>query len=135
MRESGYFPLGAEYDPSAPWNQEENPENEFDVTISQSLSKSTTVHTNDYIDEYDDFEKEHFMNTSDTDWMAAYKEEHYTPLQLIEILKKTSEEKLKEIENSNLISLEEKKRHIRNLKSLIKECDGWIEDETEVVED
>ena len=126
MRESGYFPSGTEYDPSAPWNQEENPEKEFDVTISQSLSKSTTVHTKDYIDEYDGFEKEHFINTSDTDWMAAYKEEHYTPLQLIELLKDYIEKDL--IYGDSKYS----KQH---LEHLLKECDGWIEDETEVIED
>ena len=40
MTESGYYPPGAEHDPNAPWNQEELPEREIEVTVSVTLSKS-----------------------------------------------------------------------------------------------
>ena len=78
MSESGYYPIGAEFDPSAPWNQVEIPEREFDVTISSSLSKSTTIESKDYlIDEDPDGS---YIDTSDIAWTKEYQEQHYTPL-------------------------------------------------------
>lgn len=48
MSESGYYPVGAEYDPNAPWNQKENPEREIEVTVSVTLSKTIKVMVSDY---------------------------------------------------------------------------------------
>lgn len=42
MMESGYYPLGAQYDTDAPYNQEDT-EEEVEVTISITLSKTVTV--------------------------------------------------------------------------------------------
>lgn len=49
MSSNGNYPMGAEYDPNAPWNKPELKEKEIDVTISITLSKTTkiTVHTLD----------------------------------------------------------------------------------------
>lgn len=46
---NGNYPIGAQYDPNAPWNEPELKEKEIDVTISITLSKTTkiTVHTLD----------------------------------------------------------------------------------------
>ena len=49
MRESGYYAPGTEFHPDAPWNQVDNPEKEFDVTCCQTLSKTVSVLTCDYI--------------------------------------------------------------------------------------
>lgn len=46
MRESGYYPPGAEFDPNAPWNQSEPPEIDIEVTVKETLSKDTSVVTN-----------------------------------------------------------------------------------------
>ena len=43
MTESGYYPPGAEHDPNAPWNQEELPEREIEVTVSVTLSKTVKI--------------------------------------------------------------------------------------------
>ena len=48
MTESGYYPLGAEHDPNAPWNQEELPEREIEVTVSVTLSKTVKIKVSDY---------------------------------------------------------------------------------------
>ena len=48
MSESGYYPVGTEYDPKAPWNKEENPEREIEVTVSVTLSKTIKVKVSDY---------------------------------------------------------------------------------------
>lgn len=48
MNESGYYPLGAEHDPDAPWNQVDNPKREIEVTVSVTLSKTVKVKVSDY---------------------------------------------------------------------------------------
>ena len=52
MKESGYYPAGAEFDPRAPWNEIELPPKEVEVTISAIVSKTMKVPVRDYtIDE------------------------------------------------------------------------------------
>ncbi len=46
MIESGYYPPGAEFDPSAPYNQVDPPEIDIDVTVRETLVKDTSVVTN-----------------------------------------------------------------------------------------
>lgn len=121
MIESGYYPPGAEFDPRAPWNQYENPEEGFEVTVSQSLSKNTTVFTSDYSLEIDYDEDGGYRNidTTDTPWKDIYEEDNHTPLQLIGFLKRVLEgEQITE----------------RLKKQLIEECDGWCVDDYEIVE-
>ena len=48
MYDNYHYPLGADT-PDAPWNQEEVPDEDFEITCSQSLSKTVTVTTNNYI--------------------------------------------------------------------------------------
>ena len=131
MYDNYNYPPGAD-GPDAPWNQEDTPEKEFEVTISQTLSKNTTVSTNDYCPGgcYPEVECDidgcHTItcyepdDTSDTDWRAAYKGEHYTPLELIN--------EFKEMLEKNAPINEERR------KQLIEECMNWIEDELEVCE-
>lgn len=46
--ESGNYPAGTEFDPNAPWNQEDLPEKEIEVTISMTLSKTVKIKVKDY---------------------------------------------------------------------------------------
>lgn len=130
MNESGYYPLGTEFSPDAPWNQHDNKGLEFEVAISQSLSKTTTVITTDYKEEedYDDCLNQKVMvaNTEDTDWNRVYTEQHYTPIELINILRNYLKNDIEH--NYTPLSLTTK-------ENLIKECENWIEDETEVIEE
>ena len=41
------YPCGTD-EPNAPWNQEENPEREIEVTVSVTLSKTIKVMVSDY---------------------------------------------------------------------------------------
>ena len=134
------YPPGAEHDPNAPYNQEEVPEKEFDVTCSQSLSKTVTVWTNNYIpgasgvDYEPDDEGGYYASgwhdpddTSDTNWGDEYHDnDHYTPLQLIELFKNHLEN---ELSNSELPN-----NRINKYKHLIEECSNWVEDDTEYAE-
>ena len=49
MKESGYYPAGAEFDPRAPWNEIELPPKDVEVTISVIVSKTIKVPVRDYI--------------------------------------------------------------------------------------
>ena len=49
MKESGYYPAGAEFDPRAPWNEIELPPKDVEVTISAIVSKTIKVPVRDYI--------------------------------------------------------------------------------------
>lgn len=51
MVESGYYPVGAEYDPKAPWNQIDPEPRKIEVTVSITLSKTVEVEVSDYTTE------------------------------------------------------------------------------------
>ena len=148
MIESGYYPPGAEFDVNAPYNQAEIPEKDFDVTISQTLSKDTTVTTNDYIpgesgvDYEPDGEGGYCAcgwqdddDTSDTNWSNEYEANGYhTPLQLIQMLKDYLQKDLEKWqEEDKKTSNSGPAFHVRRLQHLIEECDGFDEDEIEYV--
>ena len=146
------YPMGADTS-DAPWNQTDVSELTFNVVVSQSLSKSTQVTTNDYIEgeisedaDHDD-EGNWFStfsqdppDTSDTDWKAAYLAEHYTPLELIAELKRAKKIEAKHLEAQLLICTDKSgttclKKQLKRVQHIISECEGWVEDECEIVED
>lgn len=152
MSGADYYPAGAYSDPNAPYNQEDVPDMDFEITCSQSLSKTVTVTTNNYIPgasgcDYEPDDEGGYCavpyhddpDTSDTNWSQEYDENgHHTPLELIEKYKEELSEALKKLEEYGK-SLHPKKpywwiQRKRNLKHLIKECESWQEDETEFIE-
>lgn len=124
---------------SAPFNEVEVPEKDFEVTCSQSLSKTVIVATNNYTpgasgcDCEPDGEGGYYVcevqdpaDTSNTNWADEYhNNDHYTPAQLLMLFKECLEENLK----NGLVF-----KTPRVTKHLIEECDGWIKDETEFIE-
>lgn len=144
MRESGWYPPGAEYDSSAPYNQVDVPEKDFDVTCSQSLSRTAVVTTNNYIpgasgcDYEPDGEGGYCAcgwqdddDTSGTDWSKEYGYDHYTPLQLIQMLREYVANDLDRVDIIAEETNQSKAFLERRLKHLIEECDCWNDDETE----
>ena len=128
MYDNYNYPLGTDT-PYAPWNEQEVHKRQFDVCISQTLSKNTKVTTNDYVPEIDQDKDGVYesTDTSDTDWKEAYKNEHLTPLQLIGKFKDFLTKYLPD----PIIDVKE----FRRFRYLIDECEDWEVDETEVVED
>lgn len=123
--DSAYYPSGAYLDSKAPYNEVSTPEQDFDVTISQTLSKDTIVTTDDYVYEKDSDEGWDSYITDDTNWAEEYhNNDHYTPIQLIELFRQCLEENLK----NGLVF-----KNPGITKHLIEECKGWVEDETEYV--
>ena len=130
---------------SAPFNEEDVPEEEFEVTCSQSLSRTATVVTTNYIpgasgvDYEPDDEGGCYASawhddpdTSDTNWSQEYEANGYhTPLQLIQMFKEYLENHYNAVSDATI----EGKRECRRLKQLIEECDAWTNDETEYILD
>lgn len=126
MRDSDYYPPGAYNDPNAPYNEVEVPEKEFEVTISQSLSKNTSIYTQDYMPEYDEEDGHIYADTSQTDWKQAYKDNAMTPLDIIQNCEKIAK-----------ALLEQGQTRFAGvyLKTLVEECQDWDEDELDVEKD
>lgn len=137
---SNYPPGLSDHTIGAPWNDSDIPEREFEVTCSQSLSKTVTVVTSNYIPgasgvEYETDDEGHIHtipyqdnpDTSDTNWVDEYHENDYhTPAQLLALFKQCLEENMKH----GLVF-----RSPKFTKCLIEECEGWNDDETTIVED
>ena len=140
MSLSNYPPGVSDSTVGAPWNEPTVPEKEFDVTCSQTLSKTVSVWTDNYIqgasgvDYEPDDEGGYYASgwhdpddTSDTNWAEEYHDNDYhTPLQLIGLFKQFLEEDLEHglvFRNPNVT------------KRLIEECEGWTDDETEYIND
>ena len=147
MGERDYYPDMSESQwRSAPFNETETPGKDFEITCSQSLSRTAEVWTSNYVpgasgcDYEPDGEGGYSAcgwqdpdDTSDTIWSKDYAENGYkTPLELIGMLKEYLEKDLREIQKDLLPNDRSfKVTQIRMLKSLINECECWTEDETE----
>ena len=125
--------------PGTPWSEPVIPEKEFEVTCSQTLSKSVAVWTDNYVpgasgvDYEPDDEGGYYASswhdpddTSDTDWKKEYSLCHETIPSLLNILKEYIKKDL-EYGDSKF-----SKEH---LEYLLEECDGWIVDEEEFIEE
>ena len=137
MIESGYYPIGEEYNPNAPYNQSNIESIQLKVIISQSLSRPTTIEVTDYItNEWEDIEidedgKFHKIegieyDFSDSDLKGAYERQEYTIPELLDYLKDYL------IADINKCNEESKKR---KLQHILKCCEDWEVDETEVIEE
>jgi hypothetical protein len=132
------YPPGAAHDPSAPYNQVDVPEKDFDVTCSQSLSRTAVVTTNNYtpgasgVDYEPDDEGgccacgwQDDDDTSDTNWSQEYEKEHLTPIELIKKFKSL----LLDIDSPEL----RMNPCFQHKQYYISECEGWKDDETEYI--
>ena len=145
MSLSNYPPGVSDSTWDAPWNEPDIPEEEFEVTCSQSLSRTASVWTNNYIPGASgvDYERDdeggiyaspwhEDPDTSDTNWADEWHDnDHYTPIQLIGLYKETLKEQLKSWEGMEDSTTA--KATIKRIEHLIEECNGWIEDETEYI--
>lgn len=126
MRESGYYPMGAEHDPRAPWNEKEVEERVFDCEVTVTLRKVVPVATQSYIEEpaeYPDYMGG--IDTSEVCWEDEY-QSRCTPLP--SLLERLSEL----VERWRPSSLE--RGEAQEVDELLSEARGWELVETEVVE-
>lgn len=115
------YPMGAEHDPHAPYNEPVIPEREFDITISQTLSKTVTVITDRYIPEVDIETGDIYADTSETDWYEIYAEQYLNIPDLLAILKEYAIRDLKNTDSNS--------KKGRELRDIIDACKDWIIDD------
>ena len=137
MKESGYYPTGSEYDPNAPYNKSDQKPVQVKVTISQSLSRSTTIEVTDYIaKEYTDaeYDEDGYLNItggikydfSDSNLLEAYKIDNWTIPELLNELKNYIQQDLDKGCSKSKESY---------LKRMIVACEDWELDEEEVIKE
>ena len=136
------LPPGAANDPSAPYNQVDIPEKEFDVTCCMTLSKTTTGFTNDYIPgasgcDYEPDGEGGYVpipyhdddDTSDTNWDDVFSANHKTIPELLDEFKQYLQKDLDNIDAVAEIRKHDKAFLKRKIERLIEECNNWIVDE------
>ena len=138
MIESGYYPIGEEYNPNAPYNQSNIEPIPLKVIISQSLSRPTTIEVTDYMtNEWEDIEIEEDgkfhkiegieYDFSDSDLKEAYEEQEYTIPELLDYLKTYL--------IADIAECSEESGKKKKLQHLLACCEDWEVDETEVIEE
>jgi hypothetical protein len=132
MSESGWYPAGAEHDANAPYNQSDPEEEVREVEFSCILKKVAEVGTTDYIagSTYPEWDDGRYIavtenpDFSNTDWLDEWKNQEYTPADLIG--------KLKEI--ALTLAKGETPTRPRNSRKnywseLTKACEGWEQED------
>lgn len=100
MKESGYYPPGAEFDPNAPWNQSDPPEKEIEVLVSITLSKTMKIKVSDYriTDSGKDEDGEYFedIDYSDCDLKNAVERQIVLPNEAYKFITSSGNKEVKE---------------------------------------
>lgn len=76
MKESGYYPPGAEFDSNAPYNQIDPPKKTFDIWYSTSISRTANITTSNY------------DGAGPVACLQEFKNEQYTPLEIMKCASK-----------------------------------------------
>jgi hypothetical protein len=111
MRESGWYPPGAEFDPNAPYNQVEPEEREYSIEAVFELHRTDELWSS-YYDEFGN------LRDPQGDWTSV----HYTPLELIAECKQLARTMLDSIDDTATPMGVRARQH---LLRVIAECDGW----------
>ena len=117
--ESGYYPMGAENDPRAPWNEVENPETSRECEACFELRRTLELTTRSYSIFPLDGE-----DTSDVDWKEEYESQRYTPVELIE--------GLADIVRRYCVGLSRKDK--ARVRMMLRDAEGWETEDWSVEE-
>lgn len=134
MRESGYYPAGAEHDPSAPYNQCDPEVKQFTATMSFILTAECMFDSEQWegggvgCDE-DGYYREPIEYTgSENDAINSFNDQHKTPVTLISEYCDILKARLAELEKDGKRNYFE----IKRLKSDIADCELYANQEAEV---
>lgn len=115
----------------APWNQEEQDSELIEVTVSQTFSKQLDIEVDDYERVKDsDEDGIYFWNDYSGCDLKGYVDEQYKTIS--DILKEIPE-LYKQLRTLDVNDKKEFDLFKHNLLILSVACEGWTEDETEVV--
>ena len=123
---SGNYPMGAQYDPRAPWNQSEPDETTRDADYTCTLHRTAPVTTTDYVPGHCEIDEDGNYcregdDFSDTNWMYEFTDLYRTPAKLIEILWEIAED---------FAAGRLPMKSLSTWKSIAADCRGWeVDDE------
>lgn len=125
MFESGLYPMGAEFDPRAPWNQSDPDEAVRDIDYSCVMHRTVPVATTEYTPGEYEKDEDGFVfreddDFSDTDWITELKDQYRTPAQLISLLKEIATE---------FAAGHIPQKRISQWQHIAEDCDGWEMDD------
>jgi hypothetical protein len=125
------YPAGADIS-SAPWNQKKQESEPVEVTIIQTFSKDLEVLVNDYesIKESDEDGTYYWNDYSGCNLKEAVEEQHLTITDILDKVKDLHNQ----FENLDLTNTKKVELFKHELLILSVACDGWNEDEMEVVQ-
>lgn len=112
MRESGYYPHGAEFDPNAPYNQVEPEEREYKVSATYCIRRTDELWSSKY-DEDDN------LCDPQREWESLY----MTPLELFRHCRALAERMLETRDDMYPEYI---------LRKIIEDCEGWEDVEQEI---
>ena len=126
------YPLGADNDPRAPWNQSKPSEMEIEVWASNTLSRKAYVLVDDYKvlppdserDEDGNITHSHNIDFSECNLKEAYRKQYYTIKEVLAALQEVTE-------SINEHGLND--TNLRRLNRLARENNYWTVDEEEVI--
>ena len=126
MKESGYYPAGAEYDPTSPWNKRyQSRPISFECEITETLVKKAQVPTFCYSELYEQDEDGYPIHEvtvdEDVDWENEYQENCITVCELIDLLKTYVKKDLASTDKNSLLG--------KHLQDVLNACDGWSNEE------
>lgn len=114
LKESGYYPPGAEFDENAPWNQVDPPEVDFTIKVGITLEKECVITTDEVYNDDGDL-----CLCDDADVESAYKNTYKSiPDMLAELVKYIDGELLGDIS----------KERRRELELMKESATGWTEE-------
>ena len=120
MRDRDYYPAGAYSDPNAPFNQHDPDPIEVSIGVTVTLTHETTVETTNYANGEDGDE----LLDGYGELNVLYGEQHMTIPQLLDELKKYIKG---ELAGGNVTYTRK-----QELVSMLLDCEGWTQEETEV---
>lgn len=110
------YPIGSDTE-NAPWNREDNPPKEVEVTVSITMSKTFKVDVDDYTMIEDD-DGSYTPDFSECNLYKALEEQVYLPNEIGDIIEN-------DLEYNNISK--------SKYKDIIKDLKGWNVDDSEVI--
>jgi hypothetical protein len=121
MKESGYYPMGAEFDPNAPWNESEPDEVTRDCSVWTAVTKTMSIPTTNYV-AYDPYDG---PDLSDVNWGDEFETRCRDIPEILhdlcELVRKYAPVRVSKAE-------------ARYIRELLEDADGWETDEIHVEE-
>lgn len=125
MRESGYYPPGAEFDPNAPYNQPADPDPiDVECEVSVTLSKTLWIDTVNYSTECD--EEGYCETTLNDGYLEMIDHLHKQHASISDLLGELAKYIKKELDDGA------KGSRKQQLEKMLEDCEGWEVEELDL---